>query len=233
MYDTDIQGKKFGSLLVLQQVPKPQHLKTRGKYWLCLCDCGTQKIIYGKSLRYGKTISCGCIRQNQAEEKFINKRFGKLTVIKATSQRSNDGHIIFQCQCDCGNIHYAASNNLQSGHANSCGCLQSIGEFEIKQLLLENHIDFKTQISFDDLKSKKGYPLRFDFGIYRGDELLYLIEFQGEQHYDFSSSFFDTPKENDRLKANYCEKNNIKIIYIPFWKRHKISIKDLILEVEE
>lgn len=232
MDDTNILNKRFGNLLVIEQVPKPEHLKTRGKYWLCQCDCGKQKIIYGKSLREGKTTSCGCIKMKQAEQKYIGNKFGKLTVIKATNKRSNDGHIYFECKCDCGNIHYATSNNLLSGHTNSCGCLQSIGELEIKQLLINNNINFKTQVTFNDLKSKKGWPLRFDFGIYEHETLLYLIEFQGEQHYDFSGSFYDNPEENDILKKEYCKNNNIKILYIPYWKRHQIKIEDLILEVE-
>lgn len=52
----DLSGKRFGRLLVLQ------YAETRDKraWWLCLCDCGTEKAIRGKSLRNGTARSCGC-----------------------------------------------------------------------------------------------------------------------------------------------------------------------------
>ena len=70
---------------------------------------------------------------------------------------------------------------LRSGHTSSCGCLVSKGEFQISQILSQNNIDFKRQIIFDDCIYINN--LRFDFGIYQNDQLLYLIEFDGEQHF--------------------------------------------------
>ena len=46
--EIDLTGKKFGKLEVLTKVPKPEHLKSLGTYWLCRCTCGKEKIIYGK-----------------------------------------------------------------------------------------------------------------------------------------------------------------------------------------
>lgn len=228
MNDYDLTNQRFGNLLVIKQVPKPDNLKSRGRYWLCRCDCGKEKIIYGKSLRDGKTTSCGCLRQKKAENKYKDKTFGKLTVIEATDKRSADGHIVYKCKCECGKEHYATCNNLLSGHAFSCGCVLSKGENEIEKILKENGIYFKKQVIFEDLLSEKGYPLRFDFGIYEKNKLLYLIEFQGEQHYNYSGSYFDNPEKNDQLKAEYCHLKNIPIIYIPYWKRGKIKLKDLL-----
>ena len=34
-----------------------------GAKWLCQCDCGRFRIVYGKSLRLRTTISCGCLRR--------------------------------------------------------------------------------------------------------------------------------------------------------------------------
>jgi hypothetical protein len=35
---------------------------THGNGWLCRCECGTERIIYGAKLRSGRTRSCGCAR---------------------------------------------------------------------------------------------------------------------------------------------------------------------------
>lgn len=48
----DLTGKKFGHWTVLKYVGK--------RKWLCQCDCGTKKEVYGNNLLSGKTKSCGC-----------------------------------------------------------------------------------------------------------------------------------------------------------------------------
>ena len=50
--------------------------------------------------------------------------------------------------------------NLRYGKQKSCGCIKSIGEYKITQLLLKNNINFKTQYIFQDLPKRK-----FDFAI--------------------------------------------------------------------
>ncbi len=53
-------------------------------------------------------------------------KFGKLTVIKKTDQRANDGSIIWLCKCDCGNEKLVNGCNLRKKNGTrSCGCLSS------------------------------------------------------------------------------------------------------------
>jgi len=49
------------------------------------------------------------------------KRFGRLVAIEPTEKRKNN-HVVWVCQCDCGNIHEVISSVLVSGLSNSCGC---------------------------------------------------------------------------------------------------------------
>lgn len=49
--------------------------------------------------------------------------FGRLTVVEE-SGRTKDRHILWKCQCECGNEVNVASKELVSGHTKSCGCLQ-------------------------------------------------------------------------------------------------------------
>lgn len=54
----DRTGLRYGRLVALS----PARLTSGGWYWLCRCDCGTEKVISGDSL--GKMAnSCGCIRR--------------------------------------------------------------------------------------------------------------------------------------------------------------------------
>ena len=59
-----------------------------------------------------------------AKNDIIGKRFGRLVVIGDVGKRSSDGSVLWECQCDCGNLHYAVSGNLKSGSVQSCKCLQ-------------------------------------------------------------------------------------------------------------
>ena len=52
----DLTGVKFGRLTVVA--------RHHGKYWQCLCDCGTQRIVPSDHLKRGHTSSCGCLRRD-------------------------------------------------------------------------------------------------------------------------------------------------------------------------
>lgn len=240
----DLTNKRFGQLTVIKRVPKPEHLKSNGAYWLCKCDCGKEKIIMAKSLKQGHTTSCGGCRINIVDD-LTNQTFGLLTAIERDfSKESTNNGAFWKCKCACGNETIVSGKNLKHGNTKSCGCLISIGEQYIKQLLSENKITFKQQYSFTDLKSRKNFPLRFDFAIFnQNNEIERLIEFQGEQHYlNSGSQFFDlTILETDKQKEDYCFKNNIKLIQIPYWKRDSLKLEDIMtdkycykrMEVEE
>ena len=48
------------------------------------------------------------------------KRFGRLVV--ANEARTPSGRAAWRCACDCGNESVVMTNNLTSGHSQSCGC---------------------------------------------------------------------------------------------------------------
>lgn len=52
------------------------------------------------------------------------QRFGRLTVVKR-SYTDNDNFIVWECKCDCGNIHFARAYPLRKGDIKSCGCLNN------------------------------------------------------------------------------------------------------------
>ena len=62
----DLTGKRFGKLLVKERA------KSRGKrtYWSCLCDCGVEKEVWGGTLAYGTSNSCGCARRESLKRIF-------------------------------------------------------------------------------------------------------------------------------------------------------------------
>lgn len=56
-------------------------------------------------------------------EDLTGKRFGRLVILELTNKRTSGGSTIWKCQCDCGNLCEASSQNLKGGSKQSCGCL--------------------------------------------------------------------------------------------------------------
>ena len=55
----DISGQRFGNLIAIKKVPKPENALTTGTYWLCECDCGNKEFIaHTGLLRRGNTKHC-------------------------------------------------------------------------------------------------------------------------------------------------------------------------------
>ena len=99
----------------------------------------------------------------------------------------------------------------------------SRGEIKIEEILTAAGVIFKEEYSFPDLVSSSGRPLRFDFAVFDDDgDLDFLIEFQGEQHYEAKSKFGGAKglyrqKHNDTQKRNYCMTHGYTLVIIPYW----------------
>jgi hypothetical protein len=52
----DLTGKRFGRLVALSYVGG------NGFRYLCLCDCGKEKLVRGDDLRRSRSKSCGCLQ---------------------------------------------------------------------------------------------------------------------------------------------------------------------------
>lgn len=54
---------------------------------------------------------------------FTGQRFGRLTCIRRTGEKTKAGNHFWECLCDCGNITLVNSGNLRTGRVRSCKCL--------------------------------------------------------------------------------------------------------------
>lgn len=226
----DITGQRFGKLQVIRFDPDK---KINNKaYWICQCDCGNIVSVHGQDLRQGKTKSCGCYMKKCSSENttpdMTGQKFHKLTVLKRVGSRNNRS--LWECQCECGKNILVTRDCLLSGNVKSCGCLNSYAESLIEDILIKKHINYIKQFSFPDLLGDFNSKLRFDFAIIDdNNKILYLIEFQGEQHYiprqDDTIEVFQRRLKYDTLKQEYCQKHDIPLIQIPYTKRQELSWK--------
>ena len=72
----DMTGKRYGRLLVVGYAGNSK----RGiALWKCVCDCGRKTVVYGTSLRSGRTLSCGCLQREVSSKRHI-KYMGGTTI---------------------------------------------------------------------------------------------------------------------------------------------------------
>lgn len=102
----DLTGQNFGMWTALKYLGN--------QYYLCRCECGTEREIYAGNLRDGKTKSCGCINRDN----FIGKKIGRLTVLRKLPKTKS--YTQYECQCECGKIFVASDNTLKSKYNKSC-----------------------------------------------------------------------------------------------------------------
>ena len=213
----DETGNQYGRLTVIKSVGVKG--KDRGIRWLCQCECGKLTEVSGRDLRQGKVKSCGCLNDEVRGQTIvvneIGNRYGKLLVLER--EDSHTGKARWICQCDCGNKASVRGADLRSGRVVSCGCLSSLGEQQILQILQNKNIPYKKEYCFVDLVSEKGGHPRFDFAIFGENGLICLIEFQGIQHFQDRGDFGAIQRNvTDKLKKEYCLANNIPLYEIRY-----------------
>jgi hypothetical protein len=239
----DLTGTETEYFKIISPAP---NIKNRTA-WNCICKrCGKSCIITTDSLRGSKVKSCGCLKKDLLRERnqknivdLTGERFGRLIVIKYAGTLRD--HAAWECRCDCGNVIITDSGSLKAGYRTSCGCFRtSLGAQKIENCLIKNHILYKKEYTFSDLKNYNNKPLYFDFAIFdKQNQLIKLIEYDGEQHFStkgdniFFSDSLETRKKNDNSKNSYCEKNNLILLRIPYTLKNKITLNLLLSEEEK
>ena len=134
----------------------------------------------------------------------------------------------------CGHeFEMLASNFTSAGQrCPKCCAGTSKGELLIRTVLESLGVDFEEQYKFDDCSDKQ--QLRFDFAIFKNGNLKALIEFDGIQHYrgwKKDKENLKNIKRRDKIKDDYCLRNNLKLVRIPYFKMKNIEeiIKEVVL----
>ena len=57
----DLKDARFGRLVAVREMERNGY----HRMWLCVCDCGGEKIVAMNALRMGRTKSCGCLSDEE------------------------------------------------------------------------------------------------------------------------------------------------------------------------
>jgi hypothetical protein len=176
--------------------------------------CGAEKI--GEIFR--KDIE-------EVRQKFIDNNMTPLF----SEYKNRVQKLPYRCNDHPDVIQYTTYDTLHSGRGGCYLCNRiSFGERKIRSILNDNNVKHKFQEIIQDCINIR--PLRFDFWI---PDKNIAIEYDGEQHFrpvKFGSMSYEKAvdnlkytRHNDQIKNNYCLKNNIKLIRIPYWDSDKIE----------
>ena len=244
---TDLVGKRFGRLLVKEKSENKKR-GNKGKdfiTFLCVCDCGVEKIVFSRDLIAGNTNSCGCLRTELSKtnykwtlKKTIKDLTGKVVgLLKVermveSSFRSGRSYSAYLCTCSCGFEKVIFGQDLLTGRVVSCGCLsESSIASRLKKYFKDKYFAI---IEYRIVKNPDtGRTMPYDIYI---PEKNIFIEVNGKQHYSYNTFFhrseddFLKLKKHDRIKRKYARKNGI---YIEIDLRKLETYEEIVENIEK
>ncbi|MDY8021271.1 hypothetical protein [Paenibacillus polymyxa] len=204
---------------------------------------GEQFITWGNLISGKGCPHCSKERTREAISKTHEQFIEELSIVNDSyivkSKYISSSHKVDILCTKCNSKFSSKASHLLAGHM-GCNCKSSsLGEDKIREYLDANNISYTQQYRIEDCRNKRALP--FDFAIFSDtNELAFLIEFNGKQHYhptSWSSSKndaeerFSYTQKNDRIKQNFCKKKEISLITIPYWKFGEIE--DILIRIKD
>ncbi|AKL83309.1 hypothetical protein D068_cds05480 [Bacillus atrophaeus UCMB-5137] len=189
------------------------------KHEVCGYEWGTY---YRHFLKSGKCPKCvGKVRLQQ--EEFVSIVEG-LTGDEYTvmGEYKNSNTKIEMRHNKCGHVWKVSPPNFTHGNSRCPKCNESKGEKVIWSYLVSLVVNFEQQHWFSDCRDKN--PLPFDFAVFNEEnELMGLIEYDGQQHFEPIKNWggelrFKEVQRRDGIKNDYCQKNHIPLLRIPYYE---------------
>ena len=150
--EIDLTGMRFGYLTVLERDTEEYIWKNnaRGVKWICQCDCGNIKSVFGCNLRSDKTRSCGCLSGRRGLDK--PQRVKHRTTEHDARLRCIYGGMIQRCynENNCGYREYGGRGikMCREWYARN-------GFWAFRDWALEN--GYREDLTIDRIDNDKGY----------------------------------------------------------------------------
>lgn len=150
-------------------------------------------------------------------KKELNEKFPE--TFKVLSEYKNARTPIKVLRLKCGHINYISPDNLLRGKGcPACGIRQSSYMNQVEKYLQDNNIEFIKEKRFEECRNIKTLPFDYYLPKYNC-----CIEVDGEFHYkNFEKrNSSNTVQMRDNIKTNFCLKNNIELIRLPYFEFKK------------
>ncbi len=169
---------------------------------------------------------CNSKKQKKTHEEFVKEVFdiykNEYTVVG--TYISNRKKVLIKHN-KCGHKWLINPRNFTINKRGCPKCKMSKGEMLIENILNKYGIIPERQFTFTNCKDKKMLPFDFKVGNI-------LIEYDGELHYtegrhsknkEIMRKKLLSTQNHDNIKNNYCIKNNIPLVRIPYWQFDNIE----------
>ena len=186
-----------------------------------MCPEGHEfKMCYSNFQQGRRCTKCkGHYNYNYNEVKIYIESFG----YKLLSTEYKNNHTKLDIMCENGHIFKMDYGHFKNRGQRCTICNISKGERRIMDWLEDNSIEYIYDSPyFEDLFGMYGRLLRPDFII---EDKKIWIEFDGEFHYKkyYENDGYERFIIHDRLKDEYAERNNWRLIRIPYWEFDNIE----------
>lgn len=193
-------------------------------------ECGLEFDMHPKSFingqrcpneRYYKSSTSNMYPSDKIEEELkeiYKDEYEIVSGYKGASRKANVKHK------KCGRIFTPTPRQLINKKTGCPHCYVSRGEDVIRVYLKERGYSFKEQYRIDECRNKR--PLPFDFAIFDNNALMFLIEYDGIQHYQpkFGEENFRRTQLHDRIKNRYCEDKGIPLLRIKYKRSENLKL---------
>jgi hypothetical protein len=93
----DVTGQRFGRLVAIKRAKDFPHPTKTIPQWLCECDCGRKATVIGYNLRKGLTASCGCLRRELSQRRFVTHGYASAGD-KRSAEYTAWAHMLQRCE---------------------------------------------------------------------------------------------------------------------------------------
>jgi DNA-directed RNA polymerase subunit RPC12/RpoP len=202
-----------------------------------ICECGKPFTATFNNFMYGDKRTCNMcgFKRSSLKQKIENEVFiEEILNLVGKEYKFLDLYINKKTKLEvlhnkCGKTYFVTPDNFKRGRRcpHCSDARKSNGSKTIIRYLETNSFYFKSEFSLEKCRNVRKLP--FDFAIFdRQNNLICLIEYDGEQHFKSSTLFGGEDYllktyENDNIKNAFCVNTNIPLIRIPYWRKRDIK----------
>jgi len=203
-----------------------KYINNSSKIKIICPEHGEFETTYGNFINSRGCNKCSGFYKRDLEKLFIklnNKYLNKYNYDEVSKTYSGLTSKIKIICPEHGEFETTMDNHLKGRECQLCYPKDSRGEKRIIRFLKANNINYNREYRFKDCCNIK--PLPFDF--YLPDKNI-LIEYDGKQHFEPVEYFgglegLKKTQDNDKIKTEYCLKNNIELVRIKYTDFDKIE----------